>query len=352
MLAAPNVVLLGKLGHGKTYLLNKLTGGNFPSTSASMSCTRQLQFGRTRQHGIVVIDTPGFFASEDVAGHIAAQKLALEGVRLSGVIIVVKFGRVDEIAEAADKVMNFVGSEDIRLIVTHADVASGETGYNPDDVKLKLSKLLDVSASNIMVVGKQTPSASIESFVQSTLHEPREFHVNDEQVAMNSNLCTCARSFNKRINEVYSKITAASQDCERLASQGKTFESDAAILVLQKATADMVGVSKEAIFREVDDNGLAEDFQNVIYGKAGLSLSLALKNFIDASNKFLSWNITDINDVRNQYKKCNHCGAVFNKTEGCDGQTTCGAGKSVDCFILTLRLHRFLNLSSSKFHRM
>lgn len=325
MFLFPNVALLGKLGHGKTYLLNKLTGGNYPSTSAAKSCTRQLQFGRTLHHGIVVIDTPGFFASDDVAAHIAAQKIALEGVKLSGVFIVVKFGRVDEIAEAVDKVMNFVGSEDVRIIITHGDVASKESGYSPDEVKKSLAKLLDVAASNIMITGKQTPSSSIESFIESTLHEPRDFYVNDEQVANNSNLCTCARSFNKKINDVYSKIAAASRECETVAAQGKTFESDAAILILQKATSDMVAASKEDIFREVDDRELSDEVQNVIYGKAGLSLSLALRNFIDASNQFLSWSVTDTNDVRNQYKKCNHCGAVYNKTEGCDGNTTCGA---------------------------
>jgi tRNA U34 5-carboxymethylaminomethyl modifying GTPase MnmE/TrmE len=327
MIATSKVVLLGKLGHGKTYLLNKLTGEHFPSTCSNSSCTRQLQFGRMRQHGIVVIDTPGFFASDDVAAHIGAQKLALEGVQLSGIYIVVKFGRVDEVAEAVDKIMNFVGTEDVRIIVTHSDVASVESDYDPEDMKHQLSQRLDISSSNVMVVGKQTSSLSIELFIRATLHEPRDYEVNEQQVAANSNLCTCVRSFNKKINDVYAQIAAASQECEKLASGGKSFESDAAILVLQKATNDMVARSKEEIFREVDNRGLPEESQNVIYGKAGLAMSLKIKDFTDTSNKYLSWDVTDTCDPRNQYKKCNHCGAVFNKTEGCDGNTTCGAGK-------------------------
>jgi hypothetical protein len=45
-----------------------------------------------------------------------------------------------------------------------------------------------------------------------------------------------------------------------------------------------------------------------------------------------------MNDPRNHYRACNHCGAVYVKVEGCDGETTCGAlSKTRDSTIDTSR---------------
>lgn len=51
-----------------------------------------------------MIDTPGFRASDNLAAHLAAQKVALESVNPSGVYVVVEFDRADVIAEAVDKI--------------------------------------------------------------------------------------------------------------------------------------------------------------------------------------------------------------------------------------------------------
>eukprot|EP00957_Ditylum_brightwellii_P131800 10051174-Ditylum_brightwellii.AAC.1 len=139
-----NIALVGKLGHGKTHLLNKLCGKHFPSHMGAKSCTRTLQFGCTKQHKMCVIDTPGFCASDDVAAHIAAQKAALEGVPLSGIYVVVKYARADEIASMVNKVMDFVGDDDLRIIITHADTVCDQEGYCVNDMKKSISDLLDI----------------------------------------------------------------------------------------------------------------------------------------------------------------------------------------------------------------
>lgn len=138
MLSLTIVALVGKVGHGKTMLLNKLTGKRFPSNMGARSCTRTLQFGYTPKNEILVVDTPGFYASEDIAAHIAAQKLALENRELSGIFVVVKYARADEMAETTTNLMGFFGSDDLRIIVTHDDVARVEQGYNPSETKLLL----------------------------------------------------------------------------------------------------------------------------------------------------------------------------------------------------------------------
>jgi hypothetical protein len=319
------IALVGKVGHGKTLLLNKLTGRRFPSNMGARSCTRTLQFGYTPQNDILVVDTPGFYASEDVAAHIAAQKLALEEQKLSGIFVVLKYARADELAETMNNIMNFIGDGELRIIVTHDDVAREQPGYDPTGTKARLSEMLDIPAQNMIVVGKDTESETLEAFIQSTLHPPKEFKISEEQVASISSLCVGARKFNKAIDEAYAKIAAASRACEESTKNGKSYQADVVIGTVQKHTADMVGDAKQKIFQDVDELELTNEQCNLIYGKAGLALSLRLKLFMDATNRFLSWDLTNPQDLRNVYKKCPFCGAIFNKISGCDGQTTCGA---------------------------
>jgi len=115
------IILVGKVGHGKTFILNKICGTVYQSEMCARSCTRVLQCDCTILHGITVIDTPGFYSSEKIKSHTANQREAIEQNELSGIYVVIKFGRSDEMAETLNKIMNFVGDEGIRIIMTHVD---------------------------------------------------------------------------------------------------------------------------------------------------------------------------------------------------------------------------------------
>jgi 50S ribosome-binding GTPase len=329
-MTTPNIVaLVGKVGHGKTFLLNKLTGSHFLSSASPNSCTRTLQYGYSKHEKLLVVDTPGFYVSDSLAEHLAAQKVALEGMSLSGVYFVVKYGRADEVALEATRVMEFVGDDNIRIIITHSDTVSDDAGYDPSTLAARVSDLLGFPSSNIFIVGKQTDAESIERFVHSTLHVPKEYTVSMEQAASITSLCVCARRFDKKVRTVYAKIAAASLECnDKVAQYGRSHEVDVAIIVIQKTTTNMANIAKHEIFEDAEE--FPEAQQHVIYGKAGLALAVRLKTFVDASNKLLSWDVTDPNDARNSYKSCPHCGAIFIKTEGCDGNTVCGSIPSSD----------------------
>ena len=38
----------------------------------------------------------------------------------------------------------------------------------------------------------------------------------------------------------------------------------------------------------------------------------------------MSFSLLDLNEPRNLFKKCCHCGIIWLKIGGCDGNTTCG----------------------------
>jgi 50S ribosome-binding GTPase len=320
MTARKVVALFGRQGHGKTTVMNRVTNSRRNVSSGATSCTKTLEFYSTPREGIVVVDTPGFYSSNDVARNVAALKMAMEGVPLSGVYVVVKHGRADDVSEMLGNVMDFLG-EDVRIIVTHEDLAMEGEGYNRDELKDMLSSLLGVSTDRIATVGKHTSGSDIENFIASTLHRPRHYVVNINQLSCLASMCVGKRATEKRIQLVYAKIQAASFACRQLISScaSKSSETDSVVALIQHDTTNMVESAKEGLFRLAED--LSADEKIIIYGKAGLKLSLRLKDFVETTNEYLSYSITD---CVNSYKRCPYCGCVFVKTEGCDGQTTCG----------------------------
>ena len=319
------VALLGPLGHGKSRILNKICGTNFCSLSGVDSCTRTIEHGKNEQHGLFVIDTPGFGSSDDVAAHIAAQKLTLEGVPLSGVFAVVRYEhRADPICKHVETLMDFLGSDDVRLIVTHADTAPNDAiNENFSKLRQSIAKKMDIPASNIAFVAKEASGDEIASFIKATLHEPIEFHISKTQIAAVSSLAGIRR-YNRPINRIIAKPKVATDACEKLVARGKTYETDLAILKTQNVSRKAVATEKEKIFRDTYENLESMHDQNLVYGKAGISLSVALQQFVTSTNKLLTWDVTNPRDPRNQYKKCPYCDAFYVKVAGCMNIYKCG----------------------------
>jgi hypothetical protein len=132
------------------------------------SCTNQLQRRFSYKYGIQVIDKPGFYLSSDVNHHISVQKQALSAILINGVYIAVRIGRTDEMADTINTIMNFLGTDEVRIIVTHVDTIDHEV--DTQDLRQQLFQILDIPVDNIAVIGKQTSCGELEEFVKDTLH--------------------------------------------------------------------------------------------------------------------------------------------------------------------------------------
>ena len=179
----PTIVLFGKVGNGKTALFNKLCGAFHDSHPGVESCTRQVQFGRSLLNDLVVVDTPGFYATTDIESYVEQWKTLLGSHLIGGVYVVVKYGRADDIIPFMNTVMDFVGDDDVRIVITHKDVHCNATTYNEESLKESLFESLDVPVKNMLLVGKDTTAKSLEDFICSTLHDARRFDVTSDQVA-------------------------------------------------------------------------------------------------------------------------------------------------------------------------
>ena len=212
MAMSETVVFLGKLGHGKTRLLNAICDTGFKSSMAARSCTTTIQRGRSKSYGIQVIDTPGFFSSSDTAGHTQCQKNALQCCPLSGVYLVVKIGRVDDMVGTLSTMMDFIGDDDVRIIITFVDAewTSKEEDPIPD-----LVGLLDVSADNILAVGLKTRPRQIEEFIKATLHSPRYFQTDDDHEALVNTLHVGARKLFFTVDSIAAAQASAHPEDEK-----------------------------------------------------------------------------------------------------------------------------------------
>lgn len=273
------ILLVGKVGHGKTFILNKICGAMFKSEMCTMSCTRVLQRGRTIRHGVFVVDTPGFYSAEEIESHTAYQREAIEQNVLSGIYVVIKFGRADDMAETMNKILNFVGDEGIRIIITHVD-SGNEIGNVTESID-RLAHLMDVEVKNIIAVGKDTESRVIESFIMATLHGPQRLEVTDVQLASVADLSVGARKFKRDISDVKAKVEAAERACKILLKASAIPERTHAIAITRLATVNMEHQSKEIVTKKA--KGLTLEQQNALEREWLFSVSRPLSSFMQAT---------------------------------------------------------------------
>mmetsp|Transcript_23011 Transcript_23011/g.35226 ORF Transcript_23011/g.35226 Transcript_23011/m.35226 type:complete len:387 (+) Transcript_23011:1-1161(+) len=183
--------------------------------------------------------------------------------------------------------------------------------------------MVDIPIEHIAVVGISTTAKQLDDFLRSTLHAPKTFSVKAEQTSLLASIGMRNNKALRMLKIVYARLDAALRKCQEIAQrEERSYRIDVLITAVQRSISNLVQNRKKEIFQEAMN--LSPDAQNLVYGKAGLGLSLALQRFIESTNSLLSWDVTDASDPRNVYKKC-ECGAIYNKVEGCDDDTTCGA---------------------------
>lgn len=323
----PVAVLVGTVGHGKTALLNKLCGTRFPSAASAESMTRCIQVGHSKTHRTTIIDTAGLESKDEPAKHLAIQKVALENEDLCAVCVVVKADRPDAMDGVVTTMMDAIGeaNEDlIRIIVTHADVEREKPGFSEEASLKRLSDNLSVDVRNIMFVGMHDAHTALDDWLKGVLNpNPRKLQLEMSQLAGIAALSSAARSIDRPISNCILRIAAAQACCVEEVGSEKSEETDDLIVAIQASVEDMVRRDKIDIFRSAEDKTPSD--QHLVYGKAGVALSIKLQKFIQETNKLLTWDVRDPHDGRNNYKRCPICAAVYILTEGCDGDTRCGS---------------------------
>jgi hypothetical protein len=188
-----------------------------------------------------------------------------------------------------------------------------------------------MDADNIFFMGKDTSGEAVEEFVKRVMHaSPRQLQLGDHSLAFLASLSQAVRQYDKQISAIILNIEASKACLHEEVGEDKTCDTDELVVAMQASVDDMVKEEKEKVFRSVA--GATTETQNLVYGRAGVSLSIKLKQFIEDTNKLLSWDVTDPSVKQNQYKACNHCREVYMLAEGCEDETVCGERPSGERF--------------------
>lgn len=118
-----NVILFGEVGNGKTTLINKLCGTVYEVREGGYSCTREIQYGLSKDRNII-IDCPGLNAAEDIVQHLKVQKFILSVIPIRIICFVIKLStRYDLLLRAASRMLKifYRHKDNISIIITFCE---------------------------------------------------------------------------------------------------------------------------------------------------------------------------------------------------------------------------------------
>ena len=124
-LHAKKVVLVGNVGHGKSALIEKLTGKTDGKSSRSSELyTKDTGSFEVPDKSLVIVDTPGANARDDAIRHNQSIAKAMNNEPISKILLVVKADHridnvVDNVQQYVERIKNL--KDLICVVVTHMD---------------------------------------------------------------------------------------------------------------------------------------------------------------------------------------------------------------------------------------
>lgn len=316
--AATHVVPIGKVGHGKSTLVEKVTGITGISSSAAESFTRCSQAFPSECEQLVMIDTPGSNARKFRVESNIWIAHALNYAPVSLILIVVKADtRIDNTLEDVQAFTEcFADLEDhVAVCVTHMD----KVQWTREDFSPIL--LSDAGIDHVMYVDLETPSAEVRNSILELRREAvdlridagnflRFFRINDQSSKILRSVRDEVSVFRQKFSDFMNYYDLCSErECVDLVFEFQAYMTEE-IPEAQKR------VSEKHEFTYMEKSTMPNEA-----GHISCLTNQLLSVLVDVRKKALEY--TSGHGVK-VAKKCPHCGEVWMKMSGCDGLTTCG----------------------------
>ena len=314
----PYVVLLGDVGTGKSTIVEKLTKREGRSSISNESFTKASEVFWVPDGSLIVADTPGSNALRDKLDHNVHIAAAINYRPVSRMFIVVKAEAridtvVDNVRKYADRFLE-LPMDVVGVLVTHMDMVNWrEIDFTP---RIEEELGIDTVVFSWITTDHQTLKKSILKTCTKT-HDLTVDHENFFKLfKIHSNHRKILQSTSDEVKKFDDKKRAF--DEARKAFHGK----DLVDLVFE-FHAYMTDEIVEAQKRMSEKNNftfLGDGAANEAGHVANMMNQLRMVLY-DIRTECLAYQSEHgVSELR----RCPHCGLIWTKVEGCEGDTTCG----------------------------
>ncbi|CAF0960755.1 unnamed protein product [Didymodactylos carnosus] len=329
----PRGILVGRTGTGKTTLANKLCGTGHSAGAGSGSITRNLFLNDVKcgENAFSLIDTPGTNSSIETYKHAYLLRHALTTVSINTIFIIIKYeSRFDTM------VQNYLGVEEpvynyghkVVVMISHWDHSR-----DPRNDFSEIKRLFENECpylSNIICYSEYSSNAETANLMYCCISnmKPDVLTINDEEFFLKFNIAETRRQnqmWYKNYEEKTKLLDGQFQELVKTVAQTVPPEDRDNVyhmLIVQHKN------ELDAVLKKVQEEHGAQ-MQELDYYV--FYIQLQKKNvqlcdkFAEAVMALMSYSLFDNQVPRNLIKQCPHCQLIWFKTEGCDGETQCGA---------------------------
>lgn len=314
----PYVVLLGDVGTGKSTLVEKLTEREGRSSNANESFTRATDVFWVPDYSLIVADTPGSNALKEKLEHNVHIAAALNFRPVSRILIVVKAETridsvIDNVRKYADRFLE-LPMDVVGVLVTHMDVVD----WREKDFTPLIDKELGIDT--VVFSWITTDHQTLKQSILKTCTKTYKLTVNDDNFfklfKIHSNHRKILQCTSDEVKEFENKKKAF--DEARKAFTGKDL-IDLAFEFQAYMTDEIVEAQKR----------LSEKNDFTFRGDGAANEAGHVANMVNQLRMVLYDIRTECLGYQSEHgvaelRKCPHCGLIWTKVEGCEGDTTCG----------------------------
>ena len=319
----PYIILIGDVGSGKSTLLEKLTDTEGKSSSSKLSFTEHAEVYESFEEKLLVCDTPGSNGLRDKFKHNLHIALAMNFAPVTCVLIVVKADtRIDNVVGtvrtyAEGFIPDEIPIEVIGVCVTHMDKVEWK---KPDLIK-HLQDELGINTAVTSSLNTEGETLSKDLIAECRRRRPVKMSVDGDMFLKlfkisNNNLKILRQVkkedglFRKMVEDFFEQKS----EYHKGDQMNMTFEFQA--YMLERITKSQQRIAEQNNFTFTDAQTLAHESGHIASLTNQLRRTLSTVR-IEAAKYHKEY---DTN-----FRKCPHCPAIWQKTEGCDGETRCGS---------------------------
>lgn len=329
------IVLLGDVGVGKSCLVEKITGLRGLSSASCHSYTKCCRPYVNSRLGVQIIDTPGANPLADKLQHNVWIAHALNYAPVSLILIVVKADtRIDNCIDSVRKYAETFQdlSDLLGVCVTHMDTV----GWLRNQFAVCLRA--ELGFETVMSVGKHTAGATALMGMLAMRTASHDVTITSDNFLKFFKISNSNVKILKHIRDEVVRFQAMTrQFFEYMHSQSDQDKVDL-VFEFQAFMKEELYSAQKRVAASCSFSFIGADVANEAGHIANMTNQLR-SVLLEVRTLALGYqNSAGVSDLR----RCPHCGTIWAKIEGCDGETTCGNRvKKIDGRYSTLANYSF-----------